>query len=143
MAIPERARWTLLSVIYDMGLIVLWVVMYPSLGVALWGLYNYYEYVHPYTHACTPIYPTSNLFDVRNILIGVTIPSLLVGNRLCWIGRQIIARRVIPSRGHMCLKCHHDLSARPRDDDTCTECGLNAPRRECVRLWCKLLRSRF
>ncbi|MGV6814121.1 MAG: hypothetical protein ACWA5W_03815 [Phycisphaerales bacterium] len=52
-------------------------------------------------------------------------------------------RLLLPARRQVCPKCLYDLSARPRDDDTCPECGLNAPRRECVRLWCKLLRSRF
>ena len=59
------------------------------------------------------------------------------------IGKCRIKRSLLPARCQICPKCFYDLSARPREIDTCPECGLNAPRRECVRLWCKLLRSRF
>ncbi|PCI10684.1 hypothetical protein COB72_02825 [bacterium] len=54
-----------------------------------------------------------------------------------------IKGELLSKRCQLCVHCFYDLSARPRDDDTCPECGINAPRRECVRLWCKLLRSRF
>ncbi len=59
------------------------------------------------------------------------------------IGKYRIKRSLLPARCQICVHCLYDLSARPREIDTCPECGLNAPRRECVRLWCKLLRSRF
>lgn len=58
-------------------------------------------------------------------------------------GIRRLRKKTIPLRCQLCLHCLYDLSARPRDDDTCPECGMIAPRRECVRLWCKLLRSRF
>ena len=57
--------------------------------------------------------------------------------------KRRIKRLLLPIRCQRCPVCFYDLSARPRDDDTCPECGVIAPRRECVRLWCKLLRSRF
>jgi hypothetical protein len=59
------------------------------------------------------------------------------------LGRRWAKRLVLPARCQICPNCFYDLSARPREIDTCPECGLNAPRRECVRLWCNLLRSRF
>lgn len=58
-------------------------------------------------------------------------------------GKRRMKRLLLPTRCQRCPKCFYDLSARPRDQDTCPECGITAPRRECVRLWCKLLRSRF
>ena len=69
----------------------------------------------------------------------------------CWVVAVCVTaawrlkakRLLLPARCQVCPNCLYDLSARPCDDDTCPECGLNAPRRECVRLWCKLLRSRF
>ncbi len=51
-----------------------------------------------------------------------------------------LGKRLIPVRCHRCPKCFYDLSARASGDDTCPECGVTAPRRECVRLWCKALR---
>jgi len=57
--------------------------------------------------------------------------------------KRRIKRLILPIRCQRCPMCFYDLSARPRDDDTCPECGQYTPRRECVRLWCKLLRSRF
>jgi len=58
-------------------------------------------------------------------------------------GKRRMKRLLLPVRCQRCPKCLYDLSQRPREIDTCPECGVNAPRRECVRLWCKLLRSRF
>lgn len=58
-------------------------------------------------------------------------------------GIREIKIELLSKRCHVCPQCFYDLSARLRDDDTCPECGMIAPRRECVRLWCKLLRSRF
>ena len=59
------------------------------------------------------------------------------------IGKYRIKRILLPARCQICVHCFYNLSARPREIDTCPECGTIAPRRECVRLWCKLLRSRF
>lgn len=59
------------------------------------------------------------------------------------LGKQRMVTMMIQSRCCRCPECFYDLSKRPRDDDTCPECGFIAPRRECVRLWCKMLRSRF
>lgn len=60
-----------------------------------------------------------------------------------FFGKRMLSSRILRCRGKICPNCFYDLSARPRNDDTCPECGMIAPRRECVRLWCKLLRSRF
>ena len=143
VAVPERKSRFGPGATFDVGIALLWSVTYPSFGIAMWGLYNYFEYVHPYTHACTLILPTSSLYDVRDILVWITLPSLFVVNVLCWIGKRSIARFVLPIRCQVCPKCHADFSSRSREDDHCPKCGVIAPRRECVRLWCKLLRSRF
>lgn len=58
-------------------------------------------------------------------------------------GKHRMKRLLLPVRCQRCPKCFYDLSHRPREIDTCPECGAVAPRRECVRLWCRLLRSRF
>ncbi len=58
-------------------------------------------------------------------------------------GKRRMKSLLIPIRCQRCPKCFYDLSGRPHDEDICPECGVIAPRRECVRLWCKLLRSRF
>lgn len=58
-------------------------------------------------------------------------------------GKRRMKHLLLPIRCQRCPNCFYDLSLRPRNDDTCPECGILAPRRECVRLWCKLLRSRF
>jgi hypothetical protein len=69
----------------------------------------------------------------------------------CWVVAVCVTtawrlrakRLLLPARCQICPNCFYDLSARPRDDDSCPECGRYTPRRECVRLWCILLRSRF
>jgi len=59
------------------------------------------------------------------------------------LGFARMKKQVLAARGHMCPACAYDLTARAPTDHTCPECGLVCPRRECVRLWCKLLRSRL
>lgn len=102
------------------------------------------------------------LFIVLSAFIGKYPPSLLsitavfivFWGVLCFIvfcifeivlfyGKQRLVSSVVQSRCQRCPECFYDLSQRPRDDEICPECGIEAPRRECVRLWCKLLRSRF
>jgi hypothetical protein len=78
-------------------------------------------------------------FQWVGILIGVFLLSLT----FTLPARRVLKQRLIPIRCQRCPKCFYNLSKRPRDDDVCPECGVIAPRRECVRLWCKLLRSRF
>lgn len=59
------------------------------------------------------------------------------------LGKQRMVSMLIQSRCRRCPKCFYDLSQRPREDKICPECGITTPRRECVWLWCKLLRTRF
>lgn len=80
---------------------------------------------------------------ISGILISIGLIPLFTGTLLCWKAKRVLRHSVIPMRCQCCPECLYDLSARPRDEDTCPECGMIAPRRECVRLWCKLLRSRF
>jgi len=74
---------------------------------------------------------------------GVCFVMFLVSLVFTLPGKAKMKQHLLPARCQRCPKCFYDLSARPREIDICPECGLNAPRRECVRLWCKLLRSRF
>ena len=80
---------------------------------------------------------------VWGTVVGLSLIPFIVSVIMNRRGKTVVKRDILPARCHVCTKCFYDLSARPRDKDTCPECGLNAPRRECVRLWCKLLRSRF
>jgi len=73
------------------------------------------------------------------LLAGVCFSGLLISRQY----KVRMKHDLLATRCQRCPKCFYDLSARPREIDTCPECGLIAPRRECVLLWCKLLRSRF
>lgn len=79
------------------------------------------------------------------IVVGVLVFLITYPIAIATFNRGIreIKGELLSKRCQMCIHCFYDLSARPRDEDTCPECGMIAPRRECVRLWCKLLRSRF
>lgn len=79
------------------------------------------------------------------IIVGalVFLVAYTIAHMAFYRGIREIKGEVLSKRCQLCVHCFYDLSARPRNIDTCPECGLNAPRRECVRLWCKLLRSRF
>jgi len=57
------------------------------------------------------------------------------------IARIMHTKRIRNARAHLCPACSYDLNGRDPCDDRCSECGSLAPKRECVRLWCKLLRS--
>lgn len=80
---------------------------------------------------------------VVGIGVGVCAVTFMLGLFILQWQRQKMKQHLLPARCHRCPKCFYDLSNRPRNDDTCPECGVVAPRRECVRLWCKLLRTRF
>ena len=70
-------------------------------------------------------------------------PVFIAGGILSFIGRKNLKTKVLNARCQVCVYCFYDLSGRPFGSDTCPECGLYTPRRECVRLWAKLLRSRI
>lgn len=73
----------------------------------------------------------------------IMLPLFIVGFSFFEVGQRQLEYEVIASRCQRCVYCFYDLSRRARDHDICPECGQFTPRRECVRLWCKLLRSRF
>jgi hypothetical protein len=73
----------------------------------------------------------------------LVLPVVIVGYVLRCIGHKAVKRTLLGSRCQICVYCLYDLSARPRSEETCSECGKLASRRECVRLWCKLLRTQF
>ena len=86
---------------------------------------------------------SDRLIDFLFWLLPFSVVAALTQSAFGVIARYRLSSSIMRTRGQRCPKCFYDLSARPRDDDTCPECGMIAPRRECVRLWCKLLRSRF
>ena len=79
----------------------------------------------------------------RSSLIWIgSLGSLFVLSRVVMrLGAERLKRELLPVRCHRCPKCFYDLSTRPREQDICPECGVVAPRRECVRLWCRALRD--
>ncbi len=70
-------------------------------------------------------------------------PVIITGAILAFIGRKKLKSKVVNARCQVCVYCFYDLSSRLSNNDICPECGSFTPRRECARLWCKLLRSRF
>ena len=97
-------------------------------------------FANSYGTTLNPAFIAVFLIVVGALVFLVTYPiAVATFNR----GIREIKGQLLSKRCQVCVHCFYDLSARPRDIDTCPECGLNAPRRECVRLWCKLLRSRF
>lgn len=85
-----------------------------------------------------------NGIQVKIVLLLVAAVVLaILQSVMGHLAKYLSTRRVVRTRGQICLNCQYDLSARTRSNDICSECGVYMPRRECVRLWCKLLRSRF
>ncbi len=82
-------------------------------------------------------------FPVGAIGVGICGVIFIAGLWLSLSGKRWMKRQLLPVRCQRCPKCLYDLSNRPRTEGLCPECGVIAPRRECVRLWCKLLRTRF
>jgi len=82
-------------------------------------------------------------FPIMGIVVLVSAALFAIGTLIRWLGVKRLKGLLIPVRCQRCPKCFYDLSARSRTDDICPECGSYTPRRECVRLWCKLLRSRI
>ncbi len=68
--------------------------------------------------------------------------SYFLSNITIEYARIRCTKLIVSTRGQLCPVCMFDLSGRSRNDHQCTECGHFAPRRECVRLWCKFIRSR-
>lgn len=83
---------------------------------------------------------------IFGLSVYATIPLsafMLLGLVLKVVGKRRIKKKLLIHRCHVCVHCSYDLTARPSGSVVCPECGEYTPRRECVRLWCKLLRSRF
>ncbi|MBL4698423.1 MAG: hypothetical protein JKX70_06285 [Phycisphaerales bacterium] len=139
--VKEKDVWKHSSRMFWGGLLqIMSITSYSSVWIAVGVLYFNPQYPEddPYApgfwEPAWPIIATAT---------GLCIALFLISLAFTLPGKAKMKRALIPIRCQRCPKCFYDLSARPRDDDTCPECGLNAPRRECVRLWCKLLRSRF
>jgi hypothetical protein len=89
------------------------------------------------------ISPMMTILSLYNWCLVMVVAMAALGFALKYIGKQRIKYRLLNARCHVCAHCFYDLTARPSNNNTCPECGLYTPRRECVRLWCKLLRSRI
>lgn len=72
---------------------------------------------------------------IAGFVLWLTISSMLI-----YAARPHLRALICKRRGQICPFCYYDLTARPRSDTTCSECGSYTPRRECVRIWCKLVR---
>lgn len=59
------------------------------------------------------------------------------------LARKRLRTRLIHSRCQLCPSCGYNLRGRARDSVNCPECAYQISRRECVRRWCKLLRTRY
>lgn len=107
---------------------------------------NMYMSIHSvFKRSDDPLEP--GFFEVVLPIIGIGLGACAIvfttGFVLIYSQKQRVKQHLIPIRCLRCPKCFYDLSHRPHDDEVCPECGVVAPRRECVRLWCKLLRTRF
>lgn len=82
------------------------------------------------------------MFGLFVLIYGfIATPLFVVGAILRCSGRNSIKTMVLRTRGQTCVHCLYDLSQRPRTNTRCPECGQHVSRRDCVLLWCQLLRS--
>ena len=56
--------------------------------------------------------------------------------------REIWRSEIVSVRCQRCPECYCDLSGRAIDEARCSECGTHVTRRECVRLWARLIRGK-
>ena len=85
----------------------------------------------------------SSVLPVWAITMAIFGAVFLLSLAFARPGKHRLKMDLLPVRCLRCPKCFYDLSARDGSSDICPECGIIAPRHECVWLWCKLLRSRF
>ena len=111
-------------------------VVWMSVGIVY--LLTQYPADDPYA---SPFWESAR--PVVTIATGACLALYFISLAFTLPGKDRMKQALIPTRCQRCPKCFYDLTARPRGDDICPECGVVAPRRECVRLWCRLLRSRF
>lgn len=139
--ITEKHAWNLAPRTYWGGVVQLlvfsgFVSLHAALVIAYVMIFAFDDdpYAPGFLEATGPVW-----VKTIAILLVIFLLSLL----LTLPGKRSMKQLLIPTRCHRCPKCFYDLSNRPRGEDLCPECGVVAPRRECVRLWCKLLRTRF
>lgn len=83
------------------------------------------------------------LFYPFAYLFGFAILNGFLAMFLLKIGQRSISSDLVNTDYFRCPKCFYDLNGRSNSEEICPECGQYTPRRECVRLWCKLLRTEF
>lgn len=83
------------------------------------------------------------LFFPAVLLFGTALICGFIAVFCLAIGQRQIVKGLKEDGFQRCPNCYYDLNGRTESDSLCSECGAYTPRRECVRLWCKLLRSRF
>ncbi len=132
---PSRRLFLHATWIYDTGFLLFIGLVYPFIVVSVFAILDMYRSSR-YANL------SQGQYLVSFGLYGV-IPAVLLGNVLLVIGKQRISKELILVRCQRCPKCFHDLLQREPGDSQCPGCGETVPRRECVRLWCKLLRSRL
>ena len=139
--VTEKDVWKLsLGMSLGMILQIMSITSYGAVWIAIGVLY-----FNPQYPADDPYAPGfwEPALPIIAMATGICIAMFLISLAFTLPAKAKMKQALIPIRCQRCHKCFYDLSARPRSDDICPECGLIAPRRECVRLWCKLLRSRF
>lgn len=77
------------------------------------------------------------------VIWGSLFLMIVLQTALALIARRRLKRRLINARCQLCHSCGYGLQGRDRDQLACPECAYKISRRECVRLWCKMLRSRL
>ena len=139
--VEEKDVWKLSPRMYWGGLLQMFSVgLYLSFLIAMGVVYFNPQF--PDDDPYAPSY-WETAIPAMSIATSLFVTLFLLSLVFTLPGKSKMKAALIPIRCQRCPKCFYDLSNRPRTDDTCPECGVIAPRRECVRLWCKLLRSRF
>jgi hypothetical protein len=139
--VDEQQVWKHAPRMY-LGLMIYLIVVFGIIGLHMAIGVLYVKWV--FFDARKPTDPGfwSSVLPAWAITISIFAALYLVSLAFTCSGKHRLKQLLLPVRCQRCPKCFYELSARDRASDICSECGVVAPRRECVRLWCKLLRSR-
>lgn len=134
--LEEPSSWILWCVPYYTVKALYWTVLMVSMGAVF---FTFEDYFFGYNWAHGGMY----MQTTADMLLYITLPTILVCNFASVRAKKLLASKLIVCRFHRCPRCFQDLSNRDLNDHHCSKCGRWFPRRECVLLWAKLLRSRI
>lgn len=97
----------------------------------------------PYTHPIRQSFLVQNIMMTTLAYLVMMAVLFIVQNTLQRRGNRRLIRRLIESRCQLCPFCGYNLQGRAHDQLACPECSYQISRRECVRRWCVLLRTRL